>query len=170
MVVEPLAVAEALKEGRGEAEARGEALGLAVTELVRDRERVLVVEDEPLVAFDHEHILSQAGYRIAATVDSHTHAARVIDAGSVDLVVTDINLRGGRCGIEVARHAHARQLPVLFVTGACPADARSLAVGCLAKPFAPRDLLAAIAVVDAVLAGRAPPRKPRGMKLFAEIA
>ncbi len=67
-------------------------------------------------------------------------------------------------------NAHARQLPVLFVTGACPADARSLAVGCLAKPFAPRDLLAAIAVVDAVLAGRAPPRKPRGMKLFAEIA
>ena len=141
-------------------------MGSATRDAIRS---VLVVEDEPLVAFDHEHILMQAGYRIAATVDSHTHAARVIDAGSVDLVVTDVNLRGGRCGIEVARHAHARQLPVLFVTGACPADARSLAVGCLAKPFAPRDLLAAIAVIDAVLAGRKPPRKPRGMKLFEEI-
>ena len=29
---------------------------------------VLVVEDEPLVAFDNEHALEQAGYRIAATV------------------------------------------------------------------------------------------------------
>lgn len=130
---------------------------------------ILVVEDEPLVAFDHEHILLQAGYRIAATVDGHDPAARVIDAGNVDLVITDISLRGGKSGIDVARHAGDRGLPVLFVTSACPGEARALAIGCLAKPFAPRDLLAAIAVVDAVLAGREPPRKPRGMKLFAEI-
>lgn len=131
---------------------------------------VLVVEDEPLVAFDHEHVLAHAGYRIAATVDDHDHAIRVMDAGTVDLVITDIGLRGGKSGIDVARHAHGKDLPVLFVTGACPQDARALAVGCLAKPFAPRDLLAAIAVVDAVLGGRKPPRRPTGFSLFIEQA
>ncbi|MCI4589342.1 response regulator [Sphingobium sp. BYY-5] len=131
---------------------------------------VLVVEDEPLVAFDNEHALVQAGYRIAATVDDYAHAARVIDAGGVDLVIADVTLHGKKSGIDVARHAGAQGLPVLFVTGRCPMDARALAVGCLAKPFAPRDLVAAIAVVDAVLRGVRQPKSPPGLSLFAPIS
>ena len=50
---------------------------------------ILVVEDEPLVAFDNEHALEQAGYRVAATVDDHDHAVQVIDEGGVDLVIAD---------------------------------------------------------------------------------
>lgn len=131
---------------------------------------VLVVEDEPLVAFDNEHALEQAGYRIAATVDDHDHAVSVINGGDVDLVIADVNLHGARSGIDVARHAHACGLPVLFVTATCPADARALAVGCLAKPYAPRDLIAAIDVVDALLRGVRPPRSPAGFSLFDNAA
>ncbi len=40
--------------------------------------RIVVVEDEPLVAFDNEHLLSEAGYEVVATVDSLADAARVI--------------------------------------------------------------------------------------------
>lgn len=128
---------------------------------------VLVVEDEPLVAFDNEHALEQAGYRIAATVDDHDHAVRVMDGGGVDLVIADVALHGEKNGIDVARHAAGQGLPVLFVTGRCPIDARALAVGCLAKPYAPRDLIAAIGVVDAVLRGARPPKLPHGLSLFA---
>lgn len=127
---------------------------------------VLVVEDEPLVAFDNEHALAQAGYRVAATVDDHDHAVRVIDEGGVDLVVADVALHGDKSGIDVARHAAALGLPVLFVTGRCPIDARALAVGCLAKPYGPRDLVAAIGVVDAVLRGARRPKLPPGLSLF----
>jgi DNA-binding response OmpR family regulator len=127
---------------------------------------VLVVEDEPLVAFDNEHALVHAGYRVAATVDDHDHAVRVIDAGGVDLVIADVTLHGDRSGIDVARHATAQGLPVLFVTGSCPVDARALAIGCLAKPYAPRDLVAAINVVDAVLRGARRPKLPPGLSLF----
>ncbi|BBD97315.1 response regulator [Sphingobium amiense] len=127
---------------------------------------VLVVEDEPLVAFENEHALEQAGYRIAATVNDYDHAVRVIDEGGVDLVIADIGLHGDRSGLDVARHAAAQALPVLFVTGRRPIDAQSIAVGCLAKPYASRDLVAAIRVIDAVLRGGRRPKLPPGLMLF----
>ena len=142
---------------------KGETAGKARRKAIRT---ILVVEDEPLVAFDNEHALEQAGYRIAATVDDHDHAVAVIDGGGVDLVIADVSLRGDKSGIDVARHARSKGLPVLFVTGHCPIDARELAVGCLAKPYAPRDLIAAIGVVDAVLRDARRPRLPMGLSLF----
>ncbi len=132
--------------------------------------RVLVVEDEPLVAFDNEYVLEQAGYEIAATVNDYAHAIDVIEQDAVDLVIADVALHGDKNGIDVARHASDRGLPVLFVTGACPTQAKALAVGCLAKPYAPRDLVAAIAVIDARLRGLAPPRGPEGLHLFQDAA
>ncbi|WP_022683925.1 response regulator [Sphingobium bisphenolivorans] len=127
---------------------------------------VLIVEDEPLVAFDNEHVLEQAGFTVAATVDDYDHAVGVIEDEQVDLVIADITLHGDKTGVDVARHARDKGLPVLFVTGACPPDAAELAVGCLAKPYAPRDLLSAIDVVEAVLRGAEPPRFPAGLHLF----
>ncbi|GLV21143.1 response regulator [Sphingobium sp. TomMM35A] len=127
---------------------------------------VLVVEDEPLVAFDNEHVLEQAGYRVAATVDDYDHAIRVIEQDEVDLVIADITLHGDKTGIDVARHAYAKGLAVLFVSGSCPVDAHEMAVGCLAKPYLPRELLASIGVIEALMVGADRPRVPRGLHLF----
>lgn len=129
---------------------------------------VLIVEDEPLVAFDNEHVLIQAGYRIVATVGDHDLAIRAIAAGGIDLVVADVTLNGARTGIDVAHHAAQQGLPVLFVTALCPLDARAIAVGCLAKPYSPRDLVSAIRVVDAICAGVPEPKAPPGLHLFAQ--
>jgi DNA-binding response OmpR family regulator len=128
--------------------------------------RLLVVEDEPLVAFDTEHFLSDAGFEIVATVDRATEATALIDSGTaVDLVLADVSLADGS-GLDVARAAQAREVPVLFVTGNCPVEAQQLAAGCLAKPYAQRDLLAAIQAIDATLAGESPRRLPGGFRLF----
>ena len=130
-------------------------------------EHLLVVEDEPLVAFDTEHFLRESGFTIVATVDSVADATRIVDSHEVlDLVLADIHLADGS-GIEVARNAFARGIPVLFVTGACPADARALAAGCLAKPYAQRDLVLAIDAIEAVLeGGKIPRRLPSSFNLF----
>lgn len=133
----------------------------------RTIKRILIVEDEALVAFDNEHFLRDAGYVIVGTVDTVPDAIAAI-AGDVDLVLADINLSDGGSGRDVARAAAGRGVPLMFVTGACPDDARSLAVGCLSKPYSQRDLLAAIDVIDAKRLGRVPKRMPRSFSYFGE--
>ncbi len=129
-------------------------------------ERILLVEDEPLVAFDTEHFLGSEGFEVIATIDSVADALEVIarDA-AIDLVLVDVNLADGS-GVDVAREAHARGVQVLFVTGNCPGEARKLAAGCLAKPYPQRDLLAAIAGIEAVIGGRKPRKLPGSFSLF----
>lgn len=129
---------------------------------------LLLVEDEPLVAFDNEHALSDAGFKIVATLDRvETALAALARDTAIDLVLTDVSLADGS-GVDVARAAHAAGIPVLFVTGQCPPDARSLAQGCLAKPYGPRDLAAAIAAIEDQLDGKAPRRLPPGLTLFGD--
>lgn len=128
--------------------------------------RILVVEDEPLVAFDNEHLLRDAGYTVVATVDRVADAVAVIRTDRLDLVLSDIRLSGDGNGLDVARAAQAKGVPLLFVSGVCPPDAQALAIGCLSKPYAPRDLLSAIEVVDARLSGGTVRRRPGGLSLF----
>jgi DNA-binding response OmpR family regulator len=128
--------------------------------------RLLLVEDEPLVAFDNEYYLKNAGYTIVATVDRVGEAIAALDDHEIDLVLADVNLSDGGSGRDVAHAAQARGVSLMFVTGSCPIDAQSLAVGCLAKPYSQRDLLAAIEAVDAKLSGAKPRRVPASFTLF----
>ena len=129
--------------------------------------RLLVVEDEPLVAFDTEHLLTEEGYEVVATVDRVADAVAAIERdAAIDLILADINLADGN-GIDVARHAQARGIAVLFVSSLCPADAAALAVGCLAKPYAQRDLLGAVDAIDRTRQGKRPRSLPFGLRLFA---
>lgn len=132
-------------------------------------EKLLVVEDEPLVAFDTEHFLLDAGFQIVATTDRVADAVGVIAGGrSIDLVLVDLNLADGT-GLDVARAAFARAIPALFVTGHCPPEAQAFAAGCLSKPYQQRDLLLSIDAVEAVADGHAPKRMPGGLRLFERV-
>ena len=128
--------------------------------------RILIVEDEPLVAFDNEHALRDAGYTIVDTVDTVQDAIRAIRAGDIDLVLADVRLSDGGTGIDVAHAAKAAGVPLLFVSGECPDDAGALAVGCLAKPYNVRGLLDAINAVAATMTGEVPKRMPPGLTLY----
>ena len=133
--------------------------------------RILVVEDEPLVAFDNEHLLGEAGYEVVATVDSLADARAVIESEEqLDLILTDITLNGDGDGTDVARVAQARGVRVLFVTGACPVEAQALAVGCLAKPYSDKMLKAALDCLDDVLQGKEVTKLPPGLSLYAQAA
>jgi two-component system, response regulator PdtaR len=129
--------------------------------------RILVVEDEPLVAFDTEHMLQDAGYEVVATVDSLEAARTVIEAKALDLVLTDIRLRGPGDGTGVARIARSRGVPILFVTAYCPEEAHGLGIGCLAKPYSERVLKAALDAVDTVLGGGKLKKPPAQLTFYA---
>lgn len=138
--------------------------------LLRKRERlirrILLVEDEPLVAFDNEHLLSEAGYEVVATVDNLAGAARVIEQEELDLVLSDIKLSGDGDGMDVARVAAAKGVPALFISAACPAEAHSIGVGWLAKPYTDRALKAALEAVEQKLQGRPVKKLPAGLSLY----
>jgi len=127
--------------------------------------RILIVEDEPLVAFDNEHFLRDKGFEVVATVDSVADALREVTEQEIDLILADVRLSDGN-GVEVAEAAHGKGVPVLFVTALCPVEAQALAIGCLAKPYSQRELIEALDAIDATLDGRRPKRMPKGLSLY----
>jgi DNA-binding response OmpR family regulator len=131
--------------------------------------RILIVEDEPLVAFDTEHSLGEAGYEVVGTVDTLADAVRVLGEEEVDLVLSDIKLSGEGDGMDVARAAAAKGVPVLFVTGNCPVEAQTLGIGCLAKPYSDKVLKSALDALDAKLLGKTVKRVPPGLKIYDTV-
>jgi DNA-binding NarL/FixJ family response regulator len=102
--------------------------------------RVLIVEDEALIAMDMEMALSQAGFEVVATVDTEADAIAACERLEPDVVLMDITLREGN-GI-MAAGAIMRSSParVIFVSGNSDpktlAAARALAgAGFIRKPF-----------------------------------
>lgn len=128
--------------------------------------RIVIVEDEPLVAFDNEHLLRESGYEVVATVDTLADAVRVLGEAPVDLILSDIKLNGDGDGMDVARAAAARGVPVLFVTANCPIEARSLGIGCLAKPYSDKMLKNALDALEKKLQGKPVKRLPAGLSLY----
>lgn len=128
--------------------------------------KILIVEDEPLVAFDNEHFLRDAGYDVAAAVDNVPEAVNYIGEHKLDLILADVRLSDGGTGLDVAHAAKKKGVRLVFVTGSPPDDAADHAVGILAKPYSQRDLLATIEAVQALAAGKTPKRLPRGLTLF----
>ena len=130
--------------------------------------RILIVEDEPLTAFDNENMLSDAGYEIVATVDDFAEALEVIEREQVDLILSDVRLRSQQNGIDLAHAAKGRGIPTLFATGHAYPSAAEVAVGCLMKPYSERQLCKAIECVDQHLQGEAV-NPPKGLSLFVSI-
>jgi CheY-like chemotaxis protein len=127
--------------------------------------RILIVEDEPLTAFENENMLGDAGYEIVATIDDFDQAVEVLEREPVDLILSDIRLRSQETGIELARAAKARGIPTLFATGHAYPGAGAVAVGCLMKPYSERQLCKAIECVDQHLQ-RQKVKPPKGLELF----
>lgn len=128
--------------------------------------RILIVEDEPLTAFDNEVMLGDLGYEVVATLDSFEDAIALLDGEQVDLILSDYRLSGERTGVDLARAAKKRSIPIIFSTGhELPPESMQLAVGCIAKPYTERTLKLALNAVDKHLSGgRAKP--PKGVQLF----
>ena len=127
--------------------------------------RILIVEDEPLTAFDNENILRDAGYEIVATVDDLDEALNVLGREEVHLVLSDVRLKKQQTGIHLARHAKEQGIPTLFATGQAYPGASEIAVGCLLKPYSERQLCKAIECVDRHLQGDKV-KPPKGLELF----
>ena len=79
--------------------------------------RLLVVEDEAIVAVDLSRTLQTLGYEVVATVGTGKDALRLIEKELPDLVLMDIHLRGELDGIQVAEQIRASlRTPVIYLS------------------------------------------------------
>lgn len=113
--------------------------------------RILVVEDEQLIATLINRILSKQGYTIRVT-NNGAEALRLVEEFTPQLVVLDISLPG-MDGYQICRYLRSNPetatLPVIMVTAMSrPSDQRqgfeTGADDYLTKPFAPAELISRI--------------------------
>lgn len=130
--------------------------------------RLLIVEDEALIALDMETQLTRLGYTVLALVDTGLEAIRQATALRPDLMLMDIRLKGAMDGIETAAALHAAglEIPVLFLTAY--ADDATLQRAGLTAPFGylvkPFDARALRATIEMALYRHQAERRQRGME------
>lgn len=79
--------------------------------------RVLIIEDEPIIAFDLASIVKSMGHGVAGIADTCSRAVEMAQAKRPGIVLADIQLRDGSSGIDAAREiVDAMDVPVIFVT------------------------------------------------------
>jgi DNA-binding response OmpR family regulator len=107
--------------------------------------RILVVEDEALVAMLVEDALREAGFAVVGPAATVREAFQLLDSGDPHAVVLDLNL-AGETSTPVADELAARGIPYVIATGygaeGLPPGHRHAPV--LAKPYDPADLIAAL--------------------------
>ncbi len=112
--------------------------------------RILVVEDEGIIAMELAHTLRDFGYAVVGTAADDAEALALAEREQPDLVMMDIVLRGPVDGIETARRLReARDLPVVFLTAYGDASTLERAkqaapYGYLLKPYRREELRAAV--------------------------
>ncbi len=85
------------------------------THHIRPR-RILVLDDEPVIAMDIESVLLDAGYEIAIVTGRVAAALSIIESGACDAAVLDANL-SGESAAPVAAAMTARGLPFVVLSG-----------------------------------------------------
>lgn len=79
--------------------------------------KIVIVEDEGLIAIDLQRRLERAGYRVPAVAGTANEALEVIRAKSPDLILMDIRLQGNGDGIQVAEQVRRDfDIPVVYLT------------------------------------------------------
>jgi CheY-like chemotaxis protein len=106
-------------------------------EAVRAPLRVLLVEDEALVAMLIEDQLIELGFDVVGPAATATQAIALCEEEQIDGAVLDINLGGGQRSDSVAELLAAKRIPFVFVTGygRSGVDRRFADAAVLQKPF-----------------------------------
>ncbi|MDI6698523.1 MAG: diguanylate cyclase [Candidatus Saccharicenans sp.] len=112
--------------------------------------KILLVEDELLIARHIEQMVKNLGYQVEEVVESGERAIQLAGEKSPDLVLMDIRLKGQLDGIEAAaRIWKQHSIPIVYLTAYADEDTLIKATlaepfGYLIKPFDEKELLVAI--------------------------
>ncbi|MGJ3265164.1 MAG: response regulator [Salinarimonas sp.] len=106
--------------------------------------RILICEDNPLIALDLQAIVESDGHEVVGVCDSAA-AARQLLSSAVDFALLDVDLTDGK-SFGVAQALEARGVPFAFVSAARPGDLPEDLRGArfVGKPYREDAILAAL--------------------------
>ena len=115
-------------------------------------QKILIVEDEPLIAQDLSIIVEKAGYQVIGIANDGSRALDLLHLHKPDLALLDIALDVTLSGIDIARIINDKyQIPFIFITSF--SDRYTLEKvkdvypqGYIVKPFKKKDILANIEI------------------------
>lgn len=111
---------------------------------IRDLD-ILVLEDEPIIAFALEDILIEEGARVEL-VQSQEQAAALLDSRSFHCAILDVNVHGEK-SYPIAERLQSMGIPIVFATGygktIHPESFEGIPT--VTKPYSPQEIVGAIA-------------------------
>lgn len=119
------------------------------------KKRILVVEDEIVIADDLCLVLEKLGYEVLEPAITYREAVTRFDEEPVDLVMLDIQLKGKKTGIDVANYITGRSnTPFIYLTSYSDQKTLDLAKATLpyayiVKPFEAADIMTAVEITFA---------------------
>ncbi len=115
--------------------------------------KILIVEDEPIIAEDLSMILRTNGYNVIGIAHNGSHALDILHNRKPDLALLDISLDSSMNGIELAQIINQKyKIPFIYITSFSDEHTLNLAKktypsGYIIKPFRKRDILSTIQIV-----------------------
>ncbi len=131
--------------------------------------RVLIVEDEALLAMELEALVEDAGHSVVGWATSSGEARDLVDTVEADIAFVDVHLTDGPTGVSVAEYIAGKKASMVVFMTANPLripEGFAGAVGVIAKPYTMHGLEAALRYLQEGV--RAPPpgsRLPVGFTL-----
>jgi DNA-binding NarL/FixJ family response regulator len=118
--------------------------------------KILIVEDEPLLATTLKHLIElNPRFQVTSIADDLATALEAVEERRPDLALIDLQLARGSTGFSVAVKLNELGIACLFTTGKAPPFAMpDLALGCLAKPYTEEDVVRALKAAEDKLRGR----------------
>jgi YesN/AraC family two-component response regulator len=114
------------------------------------KKRILIIEDEPLIALDLQQLLEQEGYVVFSDYQNATNAIELINEWQPDLVLLDIELNEEKSGIDIATYLN-QHTSIIFCFLTSYSDFNTLEKvkktqpkGFLVKPFKPQDVISTV--------------------------
>lgn len=113
------------------------------------KDKVLIVEDELIVARDLRKTLERNGFKVVGVARTAEKALQLVEDFNPSLVILDIFLKGDLTGIDVAEHLNKKNIPFVYVSANSNQQVLEAAkttnpFGFVLKPFRERDLLVTI--------------------------
>jgi DNA-binding NarL/FixJ family response regulator len=134
--------------------------------------KILIVEDEPLLASTLRHLVElNPFYQVTGVADDLASAMEAVEERRPDLALVDLQLARGSTGFSVAVKLGELGVHCLFTTGKAPSfPMPDLALGCLMKPYTEEDIVRTLKTAEDILRGRERlrPSRPENLTLYTE--